>query len=83
MQPYLRTQPGRGKSTLGREESDSAFVAKTVVGVAGNNKVVYKNQVADLCSFGEASCHLLVLRAGQSVAAGVVMNYYEPAGKFG
>ena len=34
---------GRGKSTLGREESDSAFVAKTVVGVAGNNKVVYKN----------------------------------------
>ena len=34
---------GRGKSTLGREESDSAFIAKTVVGVAGNNKVVYKN----------------------------------------
>ena len=34
---------GRGKSTLGREESDSAFVTKTVVGVAGNNKVVYKN----------------------------------------
>ena len=34
---------GRGKSTLRREESDSAFVAKTVVGVAGNNKVVYKN----------------------------------------
>ena len=34
---------GRGKSTLGRAESDSAFVAKTVVGVAGNNKVVYKN----------------------------------------
>lgn len=34
---------GRGKSTLGRAESDSAFVAKTVVGIAGNNKVVYKN----------------------------------------
>ena len=34
---------GRGKSTLGREESYSTFVAKTVVGVAGNNKVVYKN----------------------------------------
>ena len=34
---------GRGKSTLGREESDSAFVTKTVVGVTGNNKVVYKN----------------------------------------
>ena len=34
---------GRGKSTLGREESDSAFVTKTVVGVASNNKVVYKN----------------------------------------
>ena len=34
---------GRGKSTLGREESDSAFVAKTIIGVAGNNKVVYKN----------------------------------------
>ena len=27
----------------GMAESDSAFVAKTVVGVAGNNKVVYKN----------------------------------------
>ena len=34
---------GRGKSTLGRAELDSAFVAKTVVGIAGNNKVVYKN----------------------------------------
>src|SRR5574344_187254 len=67
----------------GMAESDSTFVAKTVVGVAGTNKVVYKNQVADLCSFGEASCHLLILRAGQTIAAGVVMNYYEPAGKLG
>ena len=46
----MRFVAGRGavaeshrEDETGMAESDSTFVAKTVVGVAGNNKVVYKN----------------------------------------